>query len=65
MNITVLFWLGLALVILGILSWSNLFYFRTKHMAEIIGKGLTITGGSLAGLMLFARMMIWLATVGG
>ena len=65
MNITVLFWLGLVFVILGILSWSDLFDFRTKHMAEIIGKGLTITGGTLAGLMVFAKMVLWILTVGG
>ena len=58
MNITVLFWLGLALTILGILIWSDLFDFRTRNIAEIIGKGFTITGTCLTGFMLFAKMIL-------
>ena len=65
MNITVLFWLGLALTILGILIWSDLFDFRTRNTAEIIGKGFTITGACLAGLMLFAKMVLWMISCGG
>lgn len=65
MNITVLFWLGLALTILGILIWSDLLDFRTRSIAEIIGKGFTITGACLAGFMLFAKMVLWMISCGG
>lgn len=64
MNITVLFWIGFALVISGILIWSDLFNFRTRFIAELIGKGFTITGGVLAGAMLFAKMVLWMMAQG-
>ena len=65
MNITVLFWLGLILTISGILIWSDLFDFYTRSIAEIIGKGFIITGACLAGLMLFAKMVLWMISCGG
>lgn len=65
---SVLLVVGFIFLIAGILIMASDWDIEIKNISfdsDILGQGLTITGGVLAFLMLFAKGVVWMSVVCG
>lgn len=62
MDITLLFWFGMVMLLIGILFYSDVFRIRRQSLTDRLGLGLIITGATLSCLCLFCKCIFWLMT---